>query len=490
MNKKLIARIVGTAWLAEAVLLLPSLGVALYKGDPFLPYLATLVIAIGAGIPLVILNKKATKETMFARDGLVAVAFTWIAISLVGALPFYISGEIGSFLNCLFESVSGFTTTGSTIMADVESLSKGLLLWRSATQWIGGMGVLLFMLALLPGIGSRSSYILRAESTGVSQGRIVPKLGASAKILYLIYIALTFMEVISLKIAGLSLFDAVIHSFSTAGTGGFSSMNASVGGFASLAVENIIFVFMLLFGINFSLYYFLLIKEVRKVTGNDELRVYLGIILVSIAFVTWDIYHVFGSISESLRHASFQVVSLFTTTGFSTMSYDVWPNFSKMIFLFLYFCGASAGSTAGGFKVVRLVVLFKTIRRELGKLLHPRQVNVVKLNGQTLEEQNVFNVLVFFAVYLGLAVLGALIISIDNFGFEVSFSSAISSLSSVGPMFGQLQATESYLGFSALSKITMLFLMLLGRLEIFPILILFAPSTWRNMSRRKAIKST
>ena len=426
---------------------------------------------------------KPSNKSIYHRDGFAIVAFGWILISFFGALPFFVSGEIPSFVDSLFESISGFTTTGSSILSDVQVLPKGILFWRSFTHWIGGMGVLVLTLAILPSVGAKTYNIMKAESPGPTMDKIVPRIGQTAKILYGIYTGMTVILIILLLIAGMPFYDSMIHAFGTAGTGGFSNMNASVGAYNSVYIEVIITCFMLLFGINFSLYYCLIKGNFKSIFRNEELRTYLGVVLVSIILIGLNTYgSIFKSGWQALRHSSFQVASIITTTGFASNDFNLWPVFSKYILLLLMFIGASASSTGGGIKVVRIVLLFKTVKRELIKIIHPRSVYSVRYGDKAVEEETVSGVLIFFFIYMFIFALAVLIISFDCDDFITSISSVACTIGNIGPGFGLVGATGNFSGFSDLSKLVLSMCMIIGRLEIFPILLLITPSFWKRVN--------
>lgn len=401
-------------------------------------------------------------------------------MGLFGSLPFFFSGTFPSFIDCVFESFSGFTTTGASILADIESMPRGILFWRSLTHWIGGIGVLALSLILLPTLGARSQYLTKAETPGPVVSKLVPKQSHSTKILYSIYGILTVLEIIILRLAGLPLYDSIIHAFSSAGTGGFSSRNLSVGAYGNPAVEIIIAVFILLFSLNFSVYYLLICKRFRDIWKSDELRFFLLVVLISTVTISFNIQHLFGSLPEAFRYGFFQVTSIISTTGFSTADYTLWPKFSQMILILLMICGACSGSTGGGMKCSRVLLLFRCIRREIRQIIHPRSVSVVKLDGKVLDEEVVHSVLIFSSAYFLLTLGATLIISLDNFSFSTSFTAVLTCVSNTGPGLELIGPMGNFLSFSALSKLVMCLCMVFGRLEILPILILFSRSAWKR----------
>ena len=483
MNYKMMGRFIAQILAIEGVFMLPALGISLYCGDaPAVRgfVLALLIIAVLT----VILHMlcRGAPSAFYAKEGLVCVGFSWIVLSLVGCLPFYISREIPRYIDAFFEMVSGFTTTGASIVPNVEVLSKGILYWRSFSHWLGGMGVLVFLLALIPS-GEKGTgftmHLLRAESPGPAVGKLVPKMRKTAAILYIIYIALTVMNILFLLAGGMSLFEAVCHGFGTAGTGGFGIKADSLTGYSPY-LQNVTTVFMILFGINFSCYYLLLIRQWKNVVKDEELRLYLGIILVSIALIVWDLRGIYGTLGETIRHAAFQVGSIITTTGYATTDFDLWPSFSKTILLCLMAVGACAGSTGGGLKVARLLLLLKSARRNIRQMLHPRKVQLVRNNGQTVNEKILDNTNAYLSVYILILFVAFMVISLDGFSVETNFSAVMCTFNNIGPGLAAVGPTCNFSAYSDLSKMVLSFAMLAGRLEIFPILVLFSRSTWKS----------
>ena len=469
--------LIGQMLKVEAALMaLPLIVSLIYRESSYLAFLISIGIALGFGFLMTILSRPKTR-VFYAKEGFVIVSLAWIAMSLIGAAPFVISGEIPSFIDAVFETISGFTTTGSSIVRNVEALSKGILFWRSFTHWIGGMGVLVFVLAIMPKFSDRSIHLIRAEMAGPIVGKLVPKAKDTAKILYLIYIAMTVIETIFLLFGGMSLFESAVHSFGTAGTGGFGIKADSIGGYSPYC-QWVITIFMLLFGINFNLYYFLLLRNFRSVFKNLELWVYIGIVTVSTGIITANILSRFGGFFDALRHAAFQVSSVVTTTGYATADFDLWPSLSKGIIFILLFLGGCAGSTAGGLKISRVLILFKMMRSELHKMLHPRSVNVVKMDGRQIDDPILRNVGVYFAIYIVGILATFVVLSFEPFNFETNFSAAVTCINNVGPGFSLVGPSMSFAEYSDISKIVLSFAMLLGRLEIFPLLISLSPSTW------------
>ena len=480
MNKRLVIKVLGVLMLIEALAMLPSLGIGLIHKAPgdAKAMLYSMLPLIAAGLPMWLLAKP-SENNMRAKEGFVIVALAWLQLSLFGALPFVFSGMIPNYIDALFEAVSGFTTTGATVVTDFVNRPHGVMFWRAFTHWIGGMGVLVLTLALLPQMTGRTSHLVRAESPGPSMSKIVPKMGDSAKILYLIYAVLTVIEFIALIIAGMSVYDAAIHALSTAGTGGFSTYGASIGAFNSLAIEIIITVFMVLYGINFALYYHALIGDWKAITKSEELRWYLGIYLFSVVFITIFISPMYGSVAKGLRYSTFEVASLVSTTGFGLVDFNTWPQAAKALVLILMFLGSCAGSTAGGMKTIRVALLCKIGVREVRRTFQPRKVQVIRFEGKGVEEAQLSQIAVFFFVYLALILLGMLLISLENrFDMQANFSAALTCVSNVGPGFGAI--ASDFAGYGPFAKIVLSLLMLAGRLEMFPILVLFHPAIWRK----------
>lgn len=482
MNFRMIFKNIGTVLFIEAAAMMPSLVVSLiYRQGDAMSFLLTILILLLVG--LVLNGIKPVTRNIYSRDGFAIVSLGWLIVSFFGALPFIFSGAIPAFIDAIFESVSGFTTTGSTILKQVEGLPKGILFWRSFTHWIGGMGVLVLTLAVLPSVKGSTLHIMKAESPGPNPEKLVPKMGQTAKILYTIYLVLTAILVSLLVIAGMPLYDSLIHAFGIAGTGGFSSRNLSVGAYNNVYAEVIITVFMFLFGVNFALYYQSLKGNLKSAMRDDEFRFYFGTVLAAIAVITINLYgNVFDSVGESLRHASFQVSTVITTTGFSSTDFNLWPVFSKSVLVLLMFIGASAGSTGGGIKCIRCVVLFKMVKREVGKVIHPRSVYTVKINGKALGEESLSGIAAYFFVYISIFVMSVLVVAFDEKGLVSTFTAVATTIGNVGPGLEMVGPMGSFADFSVLSKAVCTFDMLVGRLEIFPVLILFAPTFWKRVN--------
>ena len=480
MNRKFVFYLFGRIGQTVGALLLLPMVVALIYGEniPFFTFLGTSLGAMGLDT-LIAHFCKTSNNVIYAKEGFAIVAIAWLGTSAFGALPFWISGEIPSYVDAFFETVSGFTTTGASILTNVEALSKSMLFWRSFTHWIGGMGVLVFVMAIASNITDRSIHIMRAEMPGHVVGKLVPRAKDTAKILYLIYIAMTVTEIVLLIAGGMPVFDSILHTFGTAGTGGFGIKADSISGYNSYC-QNVISVFMILFGVNFNIYYLLLIGKLRTVFKSTELWAYLGIAAVSVAAVAANIYSIYQNAADSLRLSFFQVSSIMTTTGFTTADFNLWPGLSKGILLILMFIGACSGSTAGGIKVSRVVILYKLIAREIKRLLHPRSVTSVRFESKPLDDQTLNSVATYTAIYLLCFVAAFLFVSWEPFGFETNFTAVAATFNNIGPGFGAVGATGSFSAYSDFSKLVFSGAMLLGRLEIFPLIIALSPSTWKK----------
>lgn len=485
MNVKSISRTVGLILLITGIFQLFPLLIAVIDHEPrnILAYIESLCLILLVGSALLLFSRGGNR--MFsAQEGFAATGLSWIFMSAFGALPFFLSGQIPSYVDAFFEMVSGFTTTGASILTDVEALSRCNLFWRSFSHWLGGMGVLVFLLAVVPGArknGGTGIYLMRAESPGPSVDKLTPHLRQTAMILYGIYILLTALCIVCLLLGGMPVFDSFCIAFGTAGTGGFAIKNSSMGGY-SCFLQTVVTVFMFLFGVNFSLYYMLLLRKFKAVFKNEELRLYFGIAAGSIVLIAINISRMYNTVYESVHHAAFQVVSIMTTTGYGTVDFEQWPAFSKAILLSLMFIGASAGSTSGGLKVSRVLLLMKSIRRTIRKALHPRRVQPVYMDGRAVSEEVCDNVNAYLAIYCVILVLSFAIISVDGFSIGTNFSAVASCFNNIGPGFELVGATQNFSIYSDLSKIILSLDMLLGRLEIFPLLLLLSPDTW---SRRR-----
>lgn len=483
MNYKMMGRFIAQILTIGAVFMLPALAISLYYGEQqaALAFLATLGV-FAAVIGLLRLTCRSALSAFFAREGLVCVGVGWIVLSLLSCLPFWFSREIPRFIDALFEIVSGFTTTGASILPEVESLSWGILYWRSFSHWLGGMGVLVFLLAFSPE-GSKGQgftmHLLRAESPGPNVGKLVPRMRKTAGILYILYIGLTFLNVIFLLIGKMPLLEAVCTAFGTAGTGGFGVKNDSLAGYSPY-IQNVTTVFMTLFGINFSCYYLMLLGNVRAVFKDEELRLYAGTLVVSTALITLNLRGAYSTLGETLRHAAFQVSSIMTTTGFATTDFGQWPAFSQSILLILMVVGACAGSTGGGLKCVRALLLFKVLRRNIHQVLHHRRVQSIRVNDQVMDEKVLDSANAYLAAYVIILFASFVVISLDGFSVGTNFSAVLACFNNIGPGLEAVGPTCNYAAYSVLSKLVLIADMLAGRLEIFPILVLFSHSTWKQ----------
>ena len=478
MNYRVVLNILGKVLLAEAILLLLPLISALVYRESALPFLYTMLpLLILGGV----LNRiKPAHSDFFAREGFVTVGLSWLLMSAFGALPFVLSGDIPHYIDALFETVSGFTTTGASILTDVERMSRGCMFWRLFTHWVGGMGVLVFIAAILPVSGDHYIHVMRAEVPGPTVSKLVPRARKTARILYLIYFGLTVLETVFLLFGGMDFYDAFLHACATAGTGGFSTLGASIGGFNSVYIEMVIATFMLLFGCNFNLVYLILIGQGLTIFKSEELRVYLAIIGAAVLAIALNIMHSVGGFAEGLRYAYFQVTTIISTTGFSTADFDQWPELSRWILVLLMFMGACAGSTAGGLKVSRVIILFKSYLYELKQLILPTRVKRIWFENKAVSDQTVRSVLVYFEVYLTIIGLSVLVLTLDGHDLATNFTAPLACISNIGPGLNAVGPMGNYGFFSVLSKLVLIFEMLLGRLEIFPVLFLFAPSVWRR----------
>ena len=480
MNKRLTLKLIGSVLLVEGAMLLVPLVIALvYRGDDALALAVTMVLAVVVGGLLQKLEPR--DDTLHAREGFAVVAFSWVFVSLIGALPFCISGYVPNYLDCVFEAVSGFTTTGATILTDIDALPKGLAFWRSFTHWAGGMGVLVLSLALIPKMGGRSVYLMRAESSGPSADKLVPRVGNTAKILYRLYLAVSGIMFVCLMLCGLNWYDALIHTFGTAGTGGFSNYGAGVSALNNPAAEIVIAIFMTLYGVNFGMYYHLLHRNWKTFLHSNEWKVYLGILAAAVALLTVNILPVYKwDVATTLRTSFFQASSIMTTTGFATADFNLWPQFSRALIVLLMIPGGCAGSTAGGLKIIRLQLLVKSIVRDVRKTISPRAVKVIKLDGRAVDEHIISGVQGYFFTAVLIIALSTVIVSVDGFQFEESFTAVMATFFNIGPGLGMVGPVGNFAAFSHLSKVVLTLCMLLGRLEIFPILMMFSPETWKK----------
>jgi len=482
MNTSIIRYILGQVLKVEGILmLLPCLVALIYKESSGAYFVITVCLCLLVGTLLTL--RKPKNHIFYLKEGCLTTALSWIVLSIFGALPFYISGEIPSYTDALFETISGFTTTGSSILTDVEALSHCMLFWRSFTHWIGGMGVLVFVLAIIPLSGGSNINILRAESPGPSVGKLVPKMRGTARILYGIYIFLTLLQIILLLVGKMPLFDALCTAFGTAGTGGFGTLNSSMGSFSPY-IQWVVTIFMILFGINFNAYYFILLKQVGKAFRMEEVRVYLAIILTSIAFITTQIVHLCNNVFEAITHASFQVGSIITTTGFSSTDFGLWPISCKIILVILMFVGACAGSTGGGIKISRFVILAKAIRKEIRRYIHPHSVHIIQMDKKPLEHEVVRSVNIYMSLYAIIFVASVFLVSLNGYDLVTTFTSVAATLNNIGPGLELVGPTGNFAFFNAFSKYVLMFDMLAGRLELFPLIIMCHPTVWVDFFKK------
>lgn len=482
MNYKMMGRFAAKILLIECLFMIPAALVSLYYGEwkALQSFIATMILIAAAYGLLTLLSRKAGTNFNF-REGLVCVGMSWIVMSIFGCLPFWFSREIPHYIDAFFEIVSGFTTTGSSILADVESLSRGLLYWRSFSHWLGGMGVLALLLALIPGGqgAGNTIHLLKAESPGPDVGKLVPKIRQTAAIPYVIYIVLTILNIIFLLFGNMPLLDAACTAFGTAGTGGLGIYNDSMASCTPYII-NVTTVFMFLFGINFTCYYLILIRQVKSVFKDEELRLYLILVAASIILIALNIRTSYGTLGETVRHAAFQVSSIITTTGYSSCNFDLWPSFSKAILVILMMVGACAGSTGGGFKCSRLLLIVKSLKRRVNQLRNPHQVQVIRINGRVVDEKVVDTAHAFLIAYVLIMFLSFLVVSLDNFSFGTNFTAVIACINNIGPGLEQVGPICNFSAYSTLSKLVLIFDMLAGRLGLFPILVLFSRSTWKR----------
>ena len=484
MNRKMVFHILGKILMVEAALMVPSVIVGLiYKEKATLAFLVPILALVLIGVLLSV--RKPKNREIYARDGFFIVASAWVLMSLFGALPFYLSRgyyegcQFNTYVDCFFEVVSGFTTTGASVLTEIDILPRCILFWRCFTHWIGGMGVLVFVMAILPLSEERSLYLMRAESPGPIVGKLVPKMKDTARVLYGIYIVMTFLCFILLLIGKMPVYDALCHSFGAAGTGGFNVKTAGVGFYDSAYIEMVIAVFILLFGINFNLYYLILLGNIKEALKSEELRWYLGIVGLSTLTISLNIMKTFKG--QSFRYAFFQVATIITTTGFSTTDFNTtFPELSKTVLVLLMLIGACAGSTGGGLKVSRVIILLKSFKKEIKKLMHPRSVTVIKLEGKPIDSSVSYNTIIYFMMYMVIMLISLLLISVDNFDFTTNSTAVIACFNNIGPGLGAVGPVGSYGGFSAFSKLVLSFDMLFGRLEILPMLVLFTPKAWKK----------
>lgn len=478
MNYSMISQMLGRVVAIEGALLLLPAAVSAFYGEQISHFF--IAMGITAAIAVLLTRPRPKTRNFYAKEGFVTVAFAWILMALIGALPYVLSGEIPNYIDAVFETISGLTTTGASIVPDVEGLSKGILFWRCLTIWIGGMGVLVFVMFVVPLSEEHSMHIMRAEMPGPTVGKLVPKIRNTAMILYVIYAVMTVVCAVLLRIGGMNWFDAVTHAMSTAGTGGFSNYGDSIAHFDSVYIEAVLGIFCLLFGINFNLYFFILIKRYKEVFHNEELRWYVGIVVFAIVTISLNLREHYGNLLTAFRYAGFQVASIITTTGHVTADYDQWPMYARAVLFMLMIVGGCAGSTSGGIKVSRLIIAAKTVRNDVNHQLSPRAVHTVKLNGEIITRETQRTTLVFLSLYALVVVVGTLILSLENLDFNSTFTAVLSCTSNIGPASGFAGPVCNYAGFSWLSKLTLSGCMLLGRLEILPVIMVFSPSVWKK----------
>ena len=477
MNYAMVLKNLGILLICEALAMSPSLLISLIYKEDYNSFLYTIIILLLIGVSALFIKPKT--KALYARDGFAVVAIGWLLVSFFGALPFYLSGAIPSFTDSFFEATSGFTTTGASILQQIEGLPRGILFWRSFTHWVGGMGVLILMMAILPSGGAGTYQIMKAESPGPTPGKLVPKVRQTAKLLYTIYMVITIAQIILLKVGGMSIYDSFIHTFGTVGTGGFSNKNLSVGAYNSVYIETVITVFMFLCGANFALYYQAFKGNIKGIFRDEELRLYALIVVGATGLIAFNIFGtVYNTVGQSIRYSSFQVVSIITTTGYGTADFNTWPVFSRLILVMLMFIGGCAGSTGGAIKHIRFLLLFKAAKRDLFKIVHPRSVSSVRFGGKAVSEQTLTEVLGFFFMYLMIFCAAVLVISIEGKDLVTTVTSVAATLGNIGPGLEIVGPAGNYSSFSVLSKTVLSFCMLIGRLEIYPILLLVFPKFW------------
>ena len=477
MNLRMIAYILGRVFLVMAGLLLLPFATALVFHESVLPFALTIALTAAVGGALALVRPKSRE--LYAREGFAAVGLSWLGMSVLGALPFVLGGDIPSFVDAFFETVSGLTTTGASVVSNVEGLSRSALFWRCFTHWIGGMGVLVFLMAVLPMSGERSMHIMRAEVPGPTVGKLVPRARQTARILYLIYTVFTVVETVLLMLGGMSFYEALLHAFATAGTGGFSTRNASIAAFDSVYVETVIGVFLVLFGTNFNLFYLILIGRVREALSSEELHRYLEIIAVCVGLIVLGTHGMYGA-AGALRNGFFVVMSTLSTAGFCTVDYTLWPSWLQTMIVLLMFVGGCAGSTGGGLKLSRVMLLVRTAWADVGRVISPRRVNRVQMDGRRVTAETTGAVYSYVALVMLLLLACTAAVSFDGFDFATNFTAALSCISNVGPGLGLIGPSGNFAIFSPFSKLVMAFTMLFGRLEVYAMLILFIPSTWRR----------
>ena len=484
MNFKQVWRIIAYILIVEVVGMIPGFLISLAHAEitAVRGYLMSFGIIAAVIALLMITTIGAKKERFYAREGLLTTGLAWLVMSALGCLPFFLSGEIPNYVDCLFEMVSGFTTTGSSILTSVEDLPMGLLWWRSFSHWLGGMGVLVFLMAIVSLGGKNQGFtlhIMRAESPGPASGKMVPRMKQTAMILYCMYVVLTLLDVVFLLLGGMSLFEAFCCAFGTAGTGGFGVKNDSMTSYSDY-LQNVTTIFMLLFSVNFSIYYLLIMKKFKDAFGDEEFKVFWILVFACIALISWNVRPYFDSLYKTVQQSAFTVATIISTTGYGTTDFNLWPSFSKAIIIFLMFCGACAGSTGGGIKQVRIIILFKNMRRSIHKFLHPSEVRSIQFNGRPMDEGIVENINMYLVIYVAIIIVSVLAISLDGFSFETNFTAVMATFNNIGPGMDIIGPTSNFSMYSNLSKLVLTMDMLAGRLEIYPVLVLFTKSTWKK----------
>lgn len=486
MNGSIIRKILGYVLILEGILLLlPCIVGVIYGEKEYKVYLVCALVTFVIGALVAV--KKTKNNVFYLKEGCTATALSWIVLSVFGAVPFVLTGEIPHFADAMFETVSGFTTTGASILNDVEALSHASLFWRSFTHWIGGMGVLVFLLAVVQMSGGSNMNLMRAESPGPSVGKLVPKMRYTARILYILYFVLTVLEIIFLVCGDMPLFDAITASLGTAGTGGFGIKADSMASYSNY-IKWVITVFMALFGVNFNFYYFLILRQFGKAFKMEEVRAYFAVILCATAAICINTFGIYNSFSDTLTHSAFQVASIITTTGYSTVDFDMWPSFSKAVLVLLMFVGACAGSTGGGIKVSRFVVVIKSIKKEIQSYLHPKNIKKITLDGKAVEHETLRSTNVYFITFFMIFVVSMLIVCVEDYDLETNFTAVATTLNNIGPGLSLVGPSKNFSQFSDLSKFVFMFDMLAGRLELFPILLLFSPRLWSDTLKRKTAR--
>jgi trk system potassium uptake protein TrkH len=484
MNLRMMMRIIAYVLFVEAALMIPPalISLVLHETASVQAFLISIAIIVGVAGFLYAITIKASGKRFYAREGLATTGLSWIFLGALGCLPFVLSGAIPSYVDALFEMVSGFTTTGSSILNNVEILPKGILWWRSFSHWVGGMGVLVFLMSIVSVSGKNQGFtlhIMRSESPGPAVGKMVPRMKDTAKILYWIYTGMTVINIVLLKLGGLSLFDSCCLAFGTAGTGGFGVLNDSFASYSPY-IQNVTTLFMLLFSVNFSIYYLILMKKFSAAFGDEEFKLFWAAVFVATAAIAINVRPLYSTLEETIRHSAFTVGTIMSTTGYATTDFDLWPSFAKSVVVLMMFCGACAGSTGGGFKQIRLLLLWRSLRRNLHRSMHPSEVRAIHVNGRAIDEGIIHNTHAYLVAYVIIIIVSVLIISLDGFNFETNFTAVMATLNNIGPGLSQVGPTCNFSGYSDLSKLVLTADMLAGRLEIYPMLILISKSAWKK----------